>query len=441
MRAATRLAVAALLVWMPAHAAPVGGAFQFTLPDGIRVVVLPDRHATSVTEAIWFRVGASDDPPGLSGMAHFMARLMFPDSKELGIDHESEMTAHADDAVSVTAHDYTYLVAQGPKGRLKATLSLLSAHMLGPGITDDNVTAAREAVLNDRALLETDASAVLDEQLEAALYLSHPYGRPVIGWPEEVKRIGRVDAADFYDGRYIPNNAILVVAGDVSKDVVRSDAESAFASAPAGTLVPRFEFAQAPREGQTRLTVASRLVKVAHFARIYRVVSYGDAAPGQAEALNVLAELLGGGSSSALYRTMVIEKKLASAVTVSYVGVSRDAGVFIIHAVARNGVTPDRLERATDDVVGRFANSEPKPGDLQRARQAVVIREAKRREVPALLALAYGEALAIGLTTHDVEAWPRRIEAVSGAEVMNAAKSQLTAPEAVTGYLVPGSAK
>lgn len=287
--------------------------------------------------------------------------------------------------------------------------------------------------------VDNDPQALLAEQVEAALHLSHPYGRPVIGWPEEVRRIGRVEAQDFYKHHYAPNNAILIVAGDVTVDEVRNQAQAAYAKVAARELVPRAAYAEPPRLGETRLTVASKDAKVPLFLRLYRVPSYAEAAPGQAEALETLAQLLGGDETAALYRKLVVEHRLATNAGASYDGYARDAGEFQIYATPRPGVSLAALEHAVDGILSVFAKLPPGARDLTRAKTQLVAGTTYRRDSQYALATAYGQALAIGLTAFDVRAWPGRIQAVTGEAVRKAATDSLIKREAVSAYLTPAA--
>jgi zinc protease len=275
------------------------------------------------------------------------------------------------------------------------------------------------------------------EQMEAALHLSHPYGRPVIGWSEEVHHIGRIEAQDFYEHHYAPNNLILVIAGDVTPQDVRAAAEAEYGKVPARPTALRAEFAQPPRLGETRMTIAHADVKVPVFLRLYRVVSYTEAKPGEAEALETLAQLMGGDPTSALYREIVVKRKLASDAGANYSGYTRDAGEFEVYAVPRPGVRLDVLEQAVDAVMHSFVQEKPKTADLERAKTQLVADAIYRRDSQYAMASAYGQALAIGLTADDVTEWPDRIRAVAGDAVQRAATDDLIKREAVTGFLVP----
>lgn len=432
--------VLALLIAAPTSlaAAPAHRAFQFALPNGMQVVVIPDHRAPVVTQMLWFKVGASDDPPGLGGMAHFFEHMMFRGTKaNPGEAYSQAIERNGGEDNAFTTHDYTCFYEQIAKDRLKLAMALEADRMVNLDLSEPGVTAEREVVLEERRLrVESDPEASLDEQMEAALHLSHPYGRPVIGWPEEIRRIGRLEAQAFYDHHYAPNNAILVIAGDITPDEVRADAEEAYDKVPARPLQTRFEFAEPPRLGETRMMVSSDSANVPYFSRDYRVVSYDDGAPGDAESLEVLAQILGGDASSALYRSLVVEKKLATDAGATYDGMVRDAGEFDVYAKPRPGVSLDAVERATDAVIARYAQKQPNAGELARAKTQLVASATYRRDSQYDLASAYGEALAIGLTVNDVEVWPQRVAAVTGANVQSAAQ-MLVKREAVTGYLVP----
>lgn len=179
-------------------------------------------------------------------------------------------------------------------------------------------------------------------------------------------------------------------------------------------------------------------VKVPIFIRFYRVPSYADAAAGEAESLEVFAQLLGGGATSVLYRELVVKRKLAVDAGAGFDGYTRDDGSFSVYAVPRPGVPLENLERAVDGVIASLFAHEAAPADLQRAKTQLIASTTYRRDSQYALASAYGQALSIGLTANDVEQWPDRIRAVTADSVRKAAIKDLNKIEAVTGYLRPG---
>lgn len=410
---------------------------QFVLQNGLSVVVLPDHRAPVVTQMLWFKSGAADDPPGMSGLAHFLEHMMFRGTRSVPDEGYSQAVTRAGgEDNAFTTHDYTVFFERVGRDKLRQIMHLEADRMQNLVITDNEVATERDVVLSERRQrVDNDAGALAEEQARAALYLSHPYGRPVIGWAEEIAHIGKADVVDFYRRHYAPNNAILVISGDVIPEKVREMAETEYGPVPARRMVRRSDYSVPERIGETRLSIAQRIVKVPGFLRIYRVPSYAEAAPGQAEALELAAELLGSGASSALYRKLVAERRLATDVAVSYDGYARDSGEFSISAEPRPGVSLDTLEAAINEALAAFLAHPPTKSALMHAQRKLIADTRFRQDSPYETAMAYGKALAIGLTMQDVEKWPDRIRTVTAAEVKKAADDGLNRRNSVTVHL------
>lgn len=436
-------ALAVIVLVSPSSSAPAVAqpekTFQFVLQNGLQVVVVPDHRAPVVTQMVVFKVGAADDPPGVSGMAHFVERMMFRGTRTVPDGAFSQTIArNGGDDGAFTTHDYTVFYEQIAKDKLRLVARLEADRMANLDLTDSSVSAERDVVAEERRLrVDGDPRALVEEQAEAELYLTHPYARPVIGWPDEIRRISRTEAEKFYRRHYAPNNAILIVAGDVTPDKVRSVVEAEYGQIPAHELTGRTDYAQPRRIGETRLTVYRKDAKVPMFLRLYRVKSYAEAAPGEAEAIEVLARLLGGGASSALYRRLVLERKIATDVSVRYRGYARDSGEFSISATPRPGVSLETVERAVDEVVAAYTSRPPGKRDLARAKAQLEAGATFRRDSQFEMAQAYARSLAIGLTVYDVQQWPERVSAVTAADVRQAAAGSLIRKESVTAYLLP----
>jgi len=442
-------AALALTALVPAAAAPESPArgpnnkgaqtFQFALANGMQVLVIPDHRAPVATQMLWFRVGGVDDPQGISGLAHFFEHMMFRGTKKVPGDLFSLMIArNGGQDNAFTTHDYTAFFERIAKDRLGMAMQLEADRLANLDLSDTVVATERDVVMEERRMrTDNDPQALFGEQLRAALHLSHPYGRPVVGWAEEIRHIDRASASDFYRHHYAPNNAVLIVAGDVTPDEVRALAQQYYGPVAARPLTPRAENSAPPRLAETRLTIARPDAKVPMLQRIYRVPSYATARQGGAEALETLAQYLGGDQTALLYRTLVEQKKLASDVQVFYDGWRRDAGEFILFAQPRPGVSLETLERAMDQALGGVLSAPPSGPDLERAKTQLVASALYRRDSQSELAQAYGQALMVGLTADDVNAWPGRIRAVNG-EAVRAAAAGLNRHDAVTGYLIPG---
>ena len=414
-------------------------AFQFALANGMQVLVIPDHRAPVATQMLWFKVGGVDDPQGISGLAHFFEHMMFRGTKKVPGDLFSQTVAkNGGEDNAFTTHDYTAFFERIAKDRLPLAMQLEADRLANLDLSDASVATERDVVMEERRMrTDNDPQALFGEQLRAALHLSHPYGRPVVGWAEEIRHIDRNSAADFYRHHYAPNNAVLVVAGDVTPDEIRAMSQQYYGVVPARALTPRAENATVPRLAETRLVVTRPDAKVPMLQRIYRVPSYATARQGGAEALETLAQYLGGDQTALLYRVLVEQKKLASEVEVYYDGWRRDAGEFIVLAVPRPGVSLDVLEKAMDQTLAVAAAAPAAAPDLERAKTQLVASALYRRDSQQEMAQAYGQALMVGLTVDDVNAWPTRIKGVDAGSV-RAAAAGLNRRDAVTGYLLPG---
>ena len=421
-------------------AAPASNkATQFTLSNGLQLVVIPDHRAPVVTHMVWYHVGGTDDPPGLSGEAHLFEHLMFKGTKTVPNGELSKTVArNGGQDNAQTSHDFTVYFQRIAKDRLPIVMGLEADRMVNLDLSESNVTTERDVVLEERHLrIDSEPQALAQEQMEAALQLSHPYGRPVIGWEAEIKRIGRTEANDFYQHHYAPNNAIVMVVGDVDPDAVKKLAEEKYGSVPARELAPRVSEPLPPRLAETRLNFAVPGTKLPQLIRMYRVPGYVNAPKGTAEAMEVMTAILGNGATSRLYKTLVMDKKLAVEAGASYDGHNRGPGMFVVYAVPRDGVSFDTLEAAMDQVIGTMMRATPEEGEFERAKTQLIASYTYSHDNQYLLAQDYGVALSIGLTIEDVEDWPNRIRAVQAGDVRKAAQTYLVKEEAVTGRMSP----
>jgi zinc protease len=425
----------------PAASGVVGDSnvAQFTLDNGMRILVIPDHRAPVVSHMVWYRVGGVDDPPGLSGIAHFFEHLMFKGTDKVAPGDISRIVARnggTDNAF--TGHDYTAYFQRIARDRLPLVMELEADRMANLNLSEENVLTEREVVREERNMrVESDPSSQFREQMSAALFLSHPYGRPVIGWDEEIQQIGREEAIDFYTHHYAPNNAMLVVTGDVEPAEVLSLAEETYGLVHSRELAPRTNPAQPPRLSETRINMTHADTRLPLIMRMYRVPTYRSAEPGVAEAFDMLTTILGGGATSRLYRALVVEQQIAVSAGSYYNGSSANLSEFGVYAYPAEGVSLEQVEAAIDEVIEEMMNAPPEPGEFERARTRLVAAHIYEQDSQFALAMDYGLSLTIGLTVEDVETWPDRIELVTPEGVQNVARDYLLKKEAVTGTLSP----
>jgi zinc protease len=414
---------------------------HFTLANGLEVVVIPDRRVPVVTHMIWYRVGAADEVRGKSGIAHFLEHLMFKGTAANPGGFSEIVSEVGGQENAFTSNDYTAYFQRVAKDELETMMRLEADRMTGLQLTDEVVLPERDVVLEERrSRTDNDPAAQLGEEMSAALYRNHPYGVPVIGWEQEIAALSRQDALEFYRHFYTPNNAILVVAGDVAADEVKSLAERTYGKvAPRADIKPRLRPAEPEPRAARTVTMADPRVAQPSIQRQYLVPSYSRAKPGEAEALDVLAHVLGNGQTSRLHRKLVVEDKLATSAAAWYPGSALDATKLGLWASPRPGVELPALEAAIDGVVKELADKGVSEDELARAKTRLVADTIYAQDSQTALARIYGVALTTGSTVEDVKAWPQRIKAVTAAEVQAAARTWLDKRRSVTGYLVKAS--
>ncbi|MEA2856770.1 MAG: zinc protease [Methylobacteriaceae bacterium] len=409
------------------------------LPNGLQIVVIPDHRAPVVTHMVWYQNGSADDPPGKSGIAHFLEHLMFKGTKAHPKGFSDLVAELGGQENAFTAYDYTAYFQRVAKEHLATMMAFEADRMTGLILTDDVVAPERDVVLEERRMrTDSDPAQQLNEAVQASLFPHHPYGTPVIGWGHEIETLDRSDALAYYERFYTPANAILVVAGDVEAAEVERLARDTYGRIPAREKPPRRFRRQEPEPRAHRLvTLADPKVEQPQHERVFLVPSYKTGAPGEAEAIEVLTHLIGGGHTSLLYRELVVERKLAVAIGAYYMGTSLDATRLWIYAMPTPDTRLEELERAIDEVIARVADHPVEAADLERARTRLVADAIYAQDNQASLARWYGASLATGLTIEDISHWPERIEAVSADDVQNAARRWLDKRRAVTGFLLP----
>ncbi|HEV2302723.1 MAG TPA: pitrilysin family protein [Stellaceae bacterium] len=432
-------AATALPLWLVPAAAERFPAEAFTLRIGMQVVVVPNHRSPAVTQMVWYKVGSADDPPGKSGIAHFLEHLMFKGTKKYPPGAFSARIAHnggRDNAF--TAADYTAFYETVAADRLELAMRLEADRMTGLTLDDKVVLPERKVVLEERRMrVDNKPAGVLDEELTARLFLHEPYRNPNIGWGEEIRRLGTQDALAFYRRWYMPNNAILVVGGDVEPAAVKKLAERYFGPIPARPLPPRERAAEPPHHAAVRVTMKSAHVAVPSWDRRYIAPSYRMGDTSEAYPLQVLAEILGGGVRSRLYKTLVLEKKLALSVGADYEPGARDLTTFELYATPKEGVTVAGLEAAIDGVLRHLLAAGLAPAEVKAAQERMLAAAVYEEDSLTGPAETIGAGLAIGRTLADIEAWPDRIAKVTAAEVDAAARAVLVERNSATGILLP----
>ncbi len=427
------------LVLMTGGAVGDENVSDFVLDNGLEVVVIEDHRAPAAVQMIWYDVGAADEPPGKSGIAHFLEHLMFRGTEKYGpgeFQQTVELLGGSENGF--TSRDYTGYWQRVASDRLQTVMEMEADRMNGLLMTEEDISVERQVVLEERnQRTDSNPHALFAEQRMSALYLNHPYGIPVIGWRTEIEGLTRENLFDFYRQHYVPNNATLIIAGDVQPDEVRQLAEEYYGQIPADSkMAGRARPMEPPHLAARRLAASDPRVASPYVVRIYLAPERNPGEQEKAAALEILAELLGGsGATSVLGRELEIEQKIAVYTSAFYDGVSLDYATFGFLAVPAEGVTLQEAEDAVDVVLAEFIADGVDEDHLARVKAQIRAAWIYGQDSVFDRANRYGQALASGLSIEDVEAWPDVLQAVTGEDIVAVAREVLEVESSVTGWL------
>ncbi|MEM1130670.1 MAG: pitrilysin family protein [Pseudomonadota bacterium] len=414
---------------------------QYTLDNGLDVVVIEDHRAPAVTHMLWYRVGAADEEPGVSGIAHFLEHLMFKGTETRAPGEFSDIVAaNGGSDNAFTSWDYTGYFQRVAADRLPMMMEMEADRMTNLRLTEDQVAPERMVILEERSQrTDSDPDALFREQRRAAQYLNHPYGRPIIGWRHEMEELSREDALEFYERYYAPNNAILVVAGDASPEDVLALAEEHYGPIPANPDLPaRVRPSEPPQLAERRLVMEDPRVAQPYVARSYLAPERDSGAQEQAAALVYLADLLGDGpATSYLGRKLQFEEGSALYTAAWYAATSLDDTQFSVIAVPAEGLSLESIEASLDAALASFLEEGVDSAHFERLKSQYAADAIYGRDNVDRLARRYGSALTAGLTVEDVQAWPDVLQAVTEEDVMEAARNVFDKRKSVTGWLTP----
>lgn len=411
----------------------------FTLSNGMQVVLVPNHRVPVVTHMVWYKVGAADEPPGKSGIAHFFEHLMFKGTKTLKPGEFSATVARNGGRENAfTSYDYTGYYQTIAVDRLETVMRMEADRMTNLILDAEVIEPERDVILEERRQrTDNKPSGILGEHVSAALYMNHPYRRPIIGWEHEIRGLSVEDLLTFYRRWYAPNNAILVVAGDITMEKLRPLAEKYYGVIPAVETGARVHASEPPQRAERRVSLADKRVRQPSWSRSFLAPSHGTGDSETADALEVLAEAIGSGATTRLYRTLVVERKLAVSAGAYYdpdpMGPSRVA----FYASPRPGVSMDVLETAMEEEIAKILKDGVSADEVERAKTGMLADAIYARDSLTAGARMLGAALARGYTIEQVESWPDRIEAVTVEQVNRAAKSVLSSQGGVTSTLLP----
>jgi zinc protease len=444
-----RFPLVTLALGLLATAAPVRAADDVTalsLPNGLELLVIEDHRAPVVTHMVWYRIGAADENPGHSGIAHFFEHLMFQGTDDLAPgEFSATVEAQGGDDNAFTSWDYTAYFQRVAADRLGLMMQMEADRMRDLTLSEDDVATERQVIVEERGQrTDSDPGSLLREQMGAAQFLNHPYGRPIIGWMHEITALDREDALAFYKANYAPNNAIVVVAGDVTPEEALKLAETHYGPLqPSTSITPRARPSEPPQLGERRIVLTDERVSEPYVIRSYLAPERNPGDQRKAAALTLLAELLGGNPTTSVFaRELQFGRGVATWSAAFYDGTSVDPETFGVYVMPVPGVSLADAEAAMDEVIAKFLADGVNPEELTRIKTQVRASTIYARDDAGGLARMYGQALAVGLTVQDVQDWPDILQSVTADDIMAAAAEVFDRNRAVTGWLqAPAVAK
>ncbi|WAJ27704.1 M16 family metallopeptidase [Antarcticirhabdus aurantiaca] len=416
------------------------GLTNFTLPNGLEVLILPDRRAPVVTQMVYYKVGAADEPAGFSGVAHFLEHLMFKGTKTHPEgEFSAAVAAIGGQENAFTTADYTGYYQQVPADALEMVMRFEADRMENLVLTEEVVAPERDVVLQERRQrVDDEPQSRLSESVQATLFANSPYGTPVIGWESEIQALTKDDAIAFYDRYYTPNNAVLVIAGDVDPAEARRLAEEIYGPLKRrAEPPPRVRPAEPEPRTERSVTLRDPRVTEPSFSTTWLVPSERTAPGNEAAALDVLSDILGSGTTSRLYRALVVGQGIAAGAGAYYSGSPREEAQFGVYGMPRGEATLTQVQDAIDAEIERVIAEPVSAAELERAKNRVRKTMIYLADSQTAMARRYAAALATGRTVADVDQWPDRIEAVTSADVQAVARKYLRPERSVSAYLLP----
>ncbi len=401
---------------------------SFTLDNGLQVVVIPDRRAPVVTHMIWYKVGSADEPEGQSGVAHFLEHLMFKGTHDHPNGEFSKMVAdRGGQENAFTSTDYTAYFQKVAKQHLPLMMKLEADRMENLVLSDEVVTPERDVVLEERRMrVDSEPGSRLQEALNSITFVNHPYGSPVIGWQSEIEALNKEAAIAFYDRFYTPNNAVVVIAGDVDVDAVRKLAQETYGKvARRAEPGERLRPAEPPLAGERRIAVSDPRVRQESLSQIWIVPSQTTGEGRTPEALDILSYILGEGPSSRLHKALVLDQEAALSAGAYYQGSALDNGRFGLYAVPHPGYTLEDMERLIATELQKLLETGVTEEEVERARNSMVASAIYAQDSQSGLARLFGGALTTGQTIENVQTWPSQVQAVTPEDVLDAARTYL----------------
>lgn len=412
---------------------------QFTLDNGLKVIVIPNHRIPAVSHMLWFPSGGADDPSGKSGLAHFHEHVMFKGTPNFPAGtFEATVSSLGGDHNAFTTYDTTGYYVNIPTHALPRIMELEADRIRGIVPSDEDIIKERQVIIEERrARVENNPSALFSEQLNAILFVHHPYGTPLIGWQHEMEALDKQDVLTFHDQKYAANNATLILAGDITKAQAQPMVERYYGGLDARDIPPRTWNKEPPIRATKRLDMEHEQVQEPQWQRQYIAPSFGYGNHSDGVPLMVFSEWLGGGPTSFLYQELVVKQKVASSVYTRYSPFGIGPERFTIGAIPAKNVSLEKLEDAIDGAIDGALDNSPNAQDIARAKTLLKAQTLYAREGLQGVAYITGFLTMMGMPTDYINQWPKDVDAATVPAMVEAARRVLLSEGHVTGTLRP----
>ena len=413
--------------------------FERTLANGLKVIVQEDHRAPVIVQQIWYKAGSMDEPTGVTGVAHVLEHLMFKGTHTVPAGEFSKRIAAAGGRENAfTSYDYTAYFQQLHKSKLPLAMKLESDRMHNLNLTAADFSKEIRVVMEERRLRTDDeAHALLYEKMMATAYQQHPYQHPVIGWMSDLESLAVGDAKAWYSRWYAPNNATLVIAGDVKAGEVFALAQRHYGAIPKRVLAPQRKFVEPKQAGIKRIVVKAP-AELPHLVMSYHAPTLlNPEQDWKPYALQILAGVLDGNESARLNKRLVREQQIASGAGAGYDATSRGSSLFTLEATPSEGKTVNDVETALRREIAQLVKGGVSEEELQRVKAQVVAGEVYKRDSLFYQAMQIGQMESIGLSHRMIPVMLEKLQAVTAEQVRLVAEEFLQDDSLIVAVLDP----
>ncbi|HEY3197988.1 MAG TPA: pitrilysin family protein [Nitrospirales bacterium] len=408
---------------------------EYALTNGMKVLIVEEPKAPVITVQIWYKVGSRNEVMGRAGLSHMLEHMMFKGTKKYGKGEFSKIIKkNGGNDNAFTSQDYTAYFENLAADKLALALELEADRLQGLLLDNKEFQLEREVVKEERRLrTEDNPQAYLVEQMFAQAFMEHPYHWPIIGWFNDLNAMTREDLKAHYEEYYVPNNATVVIAGDVKAEAALPLIKQYFEGIPKGRVPAPQEIVDPPQKGERRILV-KREAQLPFIYLGYKVPNFRSS---DVHALAVVENLLSSGKSSRLYDALVYRKNLALAVGASYSELSADPELYSVYAVVKPGSKIEEVEKALLMEIDRLKKEGPTDKEMQKAKNQVEARHVFEQDSMFRQAMLLGTAETVGAGWQYTENYVENLRKVTKEDVMRVSRQYLIPDQLTTGILVP----